>query len=254
MRTWLRPAGRRWALGALAAVGLAAPSVWAAMTVYDPSVNASVLNTHAEAVRQLEELQKQYAQLQRMYTTLGQGGVIGRDFGGGLLRESARLSGIALDVEGWDVPRDFTIGALSAVDSGTDALQEVLSAIPDELGSYDGAETNRARDRRTRIHEDAAYHAMALAFSERNALPQAVGRASTLASEAQTSVDLHSDLVAANKLQVATLENMIAIRATLAALLELQGSESLRAAPMIVRGQADPIAAGSAGGDYRLGE
>src|SRR3546814_11520684 len=55
----------------LRGAAIAAPAAYAAMTVYDPTVNASTLKIHAEAVQQPEAALKHLEELQKMYATPG---------------------------------------------------------------------------------------------------------------------------------------------------------------------------------------
>ncbi len=240
--------------GLVLGAAVAAPAAWAAMTVYDPTVNVSTLKIHAEAVKQLAELEKQLAELRKVYATLGRAGAIGQGFGSGVTAEARRLAGIATDISRWELPRDFNAGSLNTLQSGIATLRRILAVLPDEKAgnrSADDADTVHAR--RAAVHEDAAYHALALALSEREATAQAIGRVSGLASEAQATVDLHADLVAGNKLKVAEIEQLVAIRALLGALLEVTASGEMRQTSVIYSGRNRSTqslrSAGTDGGD-----
>ncbi len=224
--------------GLLLGAAIAAPAAWAAMTVYDPTVNVSTLKIHTEAVKQLAELEKQLAELRKVYTTLGRAGAIGQGFGGGITAEARRLAGIAADVSRWDLPRDFNPGSLNTLQSGIATLRRILAVLPDEKsGNRAAADADKVHARRAAVHEDAAYYALALALSEREATAQAVGRVSGVAAEAQGTIDLHADLVAGNKLKVAEVEQLVAIRALLAALLEVAASGEMRQTSVVYSGR-----------------
>lgn len=73
--------------GAAVMIGAAvAGGANAALSVFDPTVNASVLKTHAEAVKQLEEARKILAEAQRHSQILGLVGKVQR--GGYLWRRA----------------------------------------------------------------------------------------------------------------------------------------------------------------------
>jgi hypothetical protein len=224
--------------GLLLGAAIAAPAAWAAMTVYDPTVNVSTLKVHAEAVKQLAELEKQLAELRRVYATLGRAGAIGQGFGSGVTAEARRLAGLAADVSRWELPRDFNAGSLNTLQSGVATLRRILTVVPDEkTGNRSANDADTVHARRAAVHEDAAYHALALALSEREATAQAIGRVSALASEAQATVDLHADLVAGNKLKVAEVEQLVAIRALLGALVEVAASGEMRQTSVVYSGR-----------------
>ncbi len=247
--------------GMLLGAAIAAPAAYAAMTVYDPTVNASTLKIHAEAVKQLEAALKQLEELQKMYQTLGRAGSIGHNFGQGITAESRRLAGMATDVSRWDLPDEFNVGSLNSLLSADAALRDVLSVVADaETGVTLSVDADTVLTRRQVVHQDATYHALALAMSERDGAANAIGRVSQLAAEAEVTIDVHSDLVAGNKLKVAEVEQLVAIRSTLAALLEVAASAELRTAPVVYGGSNQAVgtiridAGGSAGGDYQLGQ
>src|SRR5512138_1654976 len=101
---------------AIAGVLWGAPYAWAAMTVFDPTAQASRIEQLNNAVKQLEEAKARLAELERQTQTLGTRGALPMSDGSAnLVTRAARLACSLVNFDGWDLGSDMQIPNITSL-------------------------------------------------------------------------------------------------------------------------------------------
>lgn len=223
--------------GAVCAGAVSASTAYAAMTVFDPTANSNALRQLAEATKQLEELQRQVVELQHLRLQLGNIGDYVVDFVSEPMAGAARLACNMKDFSDWNLGVDFQMPDLSSICGVRDFLNNSLR-VDTSAGSFAAQSVDQVRARRHSLMEEASLNGVAMGLSEREAASEAASALASLAREAARPVDQAQALLLANRLKVKEIEELIAIRSLLGALVEVQAAQALRTAPVVFTGSA----------------
>lgn len=231
-----------------------APYAWAAMTVFDPTAQGSRIEQLNNAVKQLEEAKARLAEMERQTQTLGTRGALPMSDGSSnLVNRAARLACSLVNFDGWDLGPDLQIPNIASLCQLKSFLAQTVVAVPDEeTGNVAGATVETVRRRRVEAVESAGVNGLATGLSERETSGQAMTELQSLAAAAATTTNLREDMVVSNRLALRQVEELIAIRSMLGALLEVQSAQALQATPILTKpsGQASGILpAGASSGD-----
>lgn len=220
----------------------------AAMSVFDPTVNASVLKTHAEAVKQLEEARKILAEAQKHSAILGAVGKVQRgDYIGGAQSFLRSTAGIAAKLEEWNLEHGQTPPEDGGPAEMRSFLEETTIIWNDPAKPPTAEDRQTVETRRLSALADGALNALSIGLAERGRAGQAASRLTMLAVEASNSVDLRSDVATTNKILLQLGTELVAQRQILAALLEYEGARGVRETPVTFgRVKYDGGAAGAA--------
>lgn len=233
----------------------------AAMAVIDGAnleQNAQQLVT---AMKQLEEAKRLYAQANAMRSVLGASGgspagALG--FGSGI---SSTLSGMQClfpTMSGWSIPNGISPNFGSVCSSRRFIDQMFTLPDPKDPNSRNlVGKVDRAAilEQRQTVYREATMNGLALAYQQKNDVPQSTQRVASIAAEAANAPDIHSDLQVTNKLLVAIAEQLIAQRMVMAGLLEAVTAQQMQSVPVNFYGkEAESLVRPASNSDTPFGE
>lgn len=200
----------------------------AALAVIDSSNLAKNAETAATTAKQLIELKNLLETATNIFKGLGAGGgvksgVFGLDAGGltSGLGVSYGVSGWNPDVSQLGLPRNLGQPNFGNVQGAVDFVRQGLERVKP---TDPFATRATVHQRRQRVAYDAAFDNYGLALFNHNAAAQGSARVNDLAAQANTAAELRQDVQANTKAQLAALEELIALRALLAGILEVQAT------------------------------
>lgn len=242
---------------AIAGVLWGAPYAWAAMTVFDPTAQASRIEQLNNAVKQVEEAKARLAELERQTQIMGSFGSLPLSDGtANLVNRSARLSCSLVNFDGWDLGPDVAIPNISSLCQLKGFLARTVVAVPDEeTGNMAGATVETVRRRRVESVESAGVNGLSIGLSERESAGDAMTELQSVAAAAAAATTLREDMAVSNRLALRQVEELIAIRSMLGALLEVQSAQALQGTPILTKpsGTASGILPRAAGGEDPFG-
>lgn len=222
---------------AVAGVLWGAPYAWAAMTVFDPTAQGSRIEQLNNAVKQLEEAKARLAELEKQTEIMGSFGSLPlQDGTANLVTRSARLACSLVNFDGWDLGPDVAIPNISSLCQLKNFLRQTVVAVPDEeTGNMAAATVETVRRRRVEAVESAGVNGLSIGLSERESSADAMTELQSLGSAAATTKTLREDMAVSNRLALRQVEELIAIRSMLGALLEVQSANALQATPVLTK-------------------
>lgn len=222
---------------ALAGVLWGGPYAWAAMTVFDPTAQGSRIEQLNMAVRQLEEAKARLEELEHQTQIMGTYGSLPlQDGTANLVNRSARLACSLVNFDAWRLGPDVAIPDISSLCQLKTFLSQTVVALPhEETGNVSGATVEAVRRRRVEAVESAAVNGLSIGLSERESSADALSELKTLGSAAATTNTLREDMAVSNRLALRQIEELIAIRSMLGALLEVQSAGVLQATPIVTK-------------------
>lgn len=242
---------------AIAGVLWGAPYAWAAMTVFDPTAQASRIEQLNTAVKQLEEAKSRLAELERQTQTLGTRGALPMSDGSAnLVTRAARLACSLVNFHGWDLGPDTQVPNITSLCQLKSFLSQTVVAVPDEeTGHLSNSVVETVKRRRVEAIESAGVNGLATGLSERETSGQAMAELQSLAAAAATTRNLREDMAVSNRLALRQVEELIAIRSMLGALLEVQSAQALQGTPILTKpsGTASGILPQASVGDDPFG-
>lgn len=236
----LTPSVRRYLRVGLVILGAAS---WpgradAAMAVIDGAnleQNAQQLVT---TMKQLEEAKRLYDQANAMRSVLGGAGASpagALGFGSGI---SSTLSGMQClfpTMDPWKIPSGITPN-FSSVCSSRRFIDQMFTVPdpnnPDTKNLVGKVDRSAILEKRSVVYREATMNGLALAYQQKQDVPQSTQRIASIAAEAAAAPDIHSDLQVTNKLLVAIAEQLIAQRMVMAGLLEAVTAQQLQSVPV----------------------
>jgi len=221
---------------AIAGVLWGAPYAWAAMTVFDPTAQGSRIEQLNNAVKQLEEAKKQLNELEQQTNIMGLVGQMEMADGtANLVKRSARMACALVNFDGWELG-DLVAPNITSLCQLKSFLAQAIVAVPDEeTGNISGATVETVRLRRVEAVESAGVNGLSIGLSERETFAEALGELSSLAATAAMTRTLREDMAVSNRLALRQVEELIAIRQMLGALLEVQAAQALQATPILTK-------------------
>ena len=213
----------------------------AAMTVHDPKGEVTRVESLNKLVEQLEQLEKQVRELQDLTDVTGAVGASGLTGVREATQQVSRMGCRMTDFESWGLSEDFEVPRLTSICDAAGFVREALSGegLEDEasgmLTADDRAEIQARRDL---VTEEAGLQGVALGLSEREAGTDAAGQLAALAASAEMSQTLRAEAAMTNRLNIRIIEELVAMRAIMASLLEVQSAQVLRSVStnVVIRG------------------
>lgn len=210
----------------------------AAMAVFDGANLEQNAQQLANAIKQLEQAKKLYDQANQIRGVLGSGGASpagALGFGSGI---SSTLSGMQClfpTMSKWSIPSGITPNFGSVCSSRRFIDQMFTLPDPNDPNSRNlvgKVNRNAILEQRRTVYREATMNGLALAYQQKNDVPQSTQRVASIAAEAANAPDIHSDLQVTNKLLVAIAEQLIAQRMVMSGLLEAVTSQQLQSVPV----------------------
>jgi hypothetical protein len=234
-----------------------APYAWAAMTVFDPTAQGSRIEQLNNAVKQLEEAKARLAELERQTQILGTRGALPMaDGSANLVNRSARLACSLVNFDEWDLGPDLQVPNIASLCQLKGFLAQSVVAVPDEeTGHLSNGVVETVKRRRVEAMESAGVNGLATGLSERETSGQAMAELQSVAAAAAVTTTLREDMAVSNRLALRQVEELIAIRSMLGALLEVQSAQALQGTPILTKpsGTASGILPRAPAGDDPFG-
>lgn len=247
---------KRYVLAAavLTAAAVIAPRADAAMAVYDAANHEAALKDLAEAMKTVKELESILGQANQIRGVLGAVGGSSSGIGGFGSGISSTISGMQClfpTMSSWGIPRSVTPN-FGSVCSSRKFIDEMFT-LPDPNDPASRSRVGQVnRDtilkQRQTVYREAAMNGLALAYQQKQDVPQSTQRAQAAAAEAAAAPDIHSDLQVTNKLLVMMIEQQIATRMLTAGMLEVIAAQQIQSVPITFYGElpaATPASANS---------
>lgn len=234
---------------ALAVVVGPAKESRAAMAVYDAANHEANAKNLAETIKMLSETKHILDQATRMRQALGSIGPSSfgaASFQSGIMSQLAGMQCLFPSMSGWGIPRSLTPN-FGSVCSSRRFLDDLLTLGDHTEGQGQGRsrppEINRAKvlEQRQVVYREATLNGLALAYQQKNDIPQSAQRIANIASDAAAATDLLGKTDATNRLLVVIAEQMVAQRMLLAALLESTSATNLQSVPVNFYGPGSPM-------------
>lgn len=204
---------------------------YAAMTVHDPTAQAERILAHNTTKEQLEKDIQQLLELTDLTSVTGSMGASGLSGVREVTQQASRMGCRITNFESWGLAEDFDIPRLTSICDAASFVREALSAEGEEdeaTGLLPAEKRVEIQARRDLVAEEAGLQGVALGLSEREAGTDAAGQLAALASSAEMSQTLRAEAAMNNRLQIRLIEEMVALRAIMASLLEVQSAQALR--------------------------
>lgn len=210
----------------------------AAMPVTDAGNLAENAQQTAKAIEMLAEAKKLLSQANQIRGVLGSVGGSssgGLGYGAGISSSLAGMQCLFPTMSSWNVPNAITPN-FGSVCSSRKFIDQMFT-LPDPsnpesrhlVGKVDRA---AILEKRSVVYREATMNGLALAYQQKQDVPQSTQRIASIAGEAAAAPDIHSDLQATNKLLVAIAEQLIAQRMVMAGLLEAVTAQQLQSVPV----------------------
>lgn len=206
-------------------------ATYAAMTVHDPKGEVTRVESLNKLVEQLEKLEEQVRELQELTDVTGAMGTSGLTGVREVTEQASRMGCRMTDFESWGLSADFDIPRLTSICDAASFVREALTPDGEEddgLGMLSAEKRTEIQARRDLVTEEAALQGVALGLSEREAGTDAAGELAALAASAEMSQTLRAEAAMNNRLNIRLIEELVAMRAVMAGLLEVQSAQALR--------------------------
>lgn len=221
-----------------AAVALLPVSARATMPTFDAANYDANMQDLAKTVQLLQQTQSLVDKAQSMSSVLGSGGASAAGALGFSSGTTSLLSGMSClfpNMSSWSIPSGITPN-FSSVCSGRKFIDSMFTLPnPNDPAQKNLVGTvNRAAilKQRHTVYREASLNGLALAYQQKQAVPQDAQRVASIAAEAAAAPDIHTDLQVTNKLLVEVLNQLLAQRMVMAGLLEAVSSKQLQSVPV----------------------